>query len=154
MEAVRFSTSEDAAQLAPNLREEDLAELLAAGSPSALAALQAGVRHSKPCLSIVDDQDTPVTMLGVVPSGDPNVGFIWLLSSDVLDKNKIKFLRHSKKWLPFFHARHPVLTNYVDARNDVHIKWLQWMGFVFLRQVPGNGPERLPFYEFVRLQHV
>lgn len=154
MEAVRFATLEDADYLAARLRHEDLQELIAAGSPSALTSLKAGILFSRPALSIVDANDKAVTMFGVAPSGDPFVGFVWLLSSDVIDKNKTKFLRHSRKWLEALHKDYPVLTNRVDARNTVHIKWLEWLGFTFINKVPGEGPGNLPFYEFLRLQHV
>jgi hypothetical protein len=153
MDAVRLSTYEDAASLAPRLRPADVQELLAAGSTSALEALNDGVRYSQPCLSIVDMEDTVVTMFGVTPSGNPDVGFAWLLSSDALDKHKIKFLRQSKVWLEYLHSRHPLLTNYVDARNVVHIAWLRWLGFRFLREVQmGSGNHT--FYEFARIHHV
>lgn len=151
MDAVRLSTAEDVTALAPRLRPADVQELLAAGSPSALAALQSGLDLSRPCLSIVDDQDRVVTMFGVVPSGDPLVGFVWLLSSDALDHHKIKFLRHSREWLTHLHSHHPVLANMVDARNTVHIKWLQWLGFTFVAERLVGGHL---FFEFVRLQHV
>lgn len=154
MEAVRFSTLDDADYLAPRLRDEDLQELIAAGSPDALTTLKAGVLFSKPALSVVDADDRAVTMFGVCPSSDPFIGYIWLLSSDVLDRNKMKFLRHCKQWLEALHKHYPVLTNRVDARNTVHIKWLEWMGFTFVNRVPGQGPGNLPFYEFLRLQDV
>ena len=153
-ETFRFSTMEDAEKLAPVLREEDVQEVLAAGSTSPLASLRRGVRFSKPAITVDDENGNPALMMGVAPSVDPEVGHIWLLSSDIITRRPTTFLRQSRPWLEFFHSRYPVLTNRVDARNVVHIKWLRWLGFTFLKQYPGSGPGNYPFHEFVRLQHV
>ncbi|QXV74663.1 putative internal virion protein [Rhizobium phage RHEph21] len=150
MLAVRPSTSKDVTYLAPRLRYDDLRELLAAGSASAEAALSDGLEHSRQCLTIHDEQDNAVAMFGVVPAGDP-VGYVWLLGSDQIQFNKTQFLRHSRIELEKLQHEFPLLTNCVDARNMVHIAWLRWLGFKFLRQVT---PGHLPFYEFARISNV
>lgn len=42
---------------------------------------------------------------------------------------------------------------WADARNHVHHKWIVWLGFDLLGEVP-FGPNNVPFYEFERLSHV
>jgi hypothetical protein len=147
----RLSRPEDVTYLAPRLRDADRQELLAAGASSPEQSLQEGLKLSKSCVSIVDDQDNAVAMFGVCPSPDEGVGFIWLLGSDDIKQNKTRFLRRSKQWIETFHQEFPVLTNFVDQRNEVHLLWLRWLGFKFLRTVNAPGPGNLPFYEFARI---
>ena len=151
MLATRPSTPEDVTYLAQHLRDEDLRELLAAGASSAERALSDGLRHSAKCLTIHDEQGRAVAMFGVVPSDEPEVGYVWLLGSDQLQFNKTQFLRRSREWIGTLHQDFPVLTNAVDVRNEVHIAWLRWLGFKFLRTANSSGPGNLPFYEFARL---
>lgn len=151
MLATRRSTPEDVTFLSQNLRAEDLRELLAAGSPSAEQSLSDGLHHSAECLTIHDEQGRAVAMFGVVPSVETGVGYVWLLGSDQLQFNKTQFLRRSREWVGALHQDFPVLTNFVDVRNEVHIAWLRWLGFKFLREVRGLGPGGLPFIEFARL---
>ncbi|MBB4345212.1 hypothetical protein [Rhizobium leguminosarum] len=150
----RHSLPEDVTYLAPRLREADLRELEAAGVPSAHQALQDGLRNSKHCISVVNDEDRAVAMFGCGRFTDDDVGYIWLLGSDEIKSNPTRFLRRSKLWVDIFHKDFPILTNFVDQRNTVHIHWIRWLGFSFLRTVNSEGPGNLPFYEFARIHHV
>lgn len=113
-----------------------------------------GFHYSKPCLTVDDEHGNPCLMMGVVPTEDPMVGAIWLLSSDIITRHPVTFLRQSKPMLQRFHQDYPVLCNAVDARNTVHIKWLKWLGFTFINTVSGDGEGNLPFHTFVRLSNV
>ena len=64
------------------------------------------------------------------------------------------FLRQSKEVLRELHHQFILLFNEVDARNTVHIRWLRWMGFTFVRYRPNYGTEGRPFYEFCKVSHV
>lgn len=47
-----------------------------------------------------------------------------------------------------------LLTNYVDARNAVSIRWLRWLGFEIEPAAP-FGIHGLPFHRFsMRVNHV
>lgn len=153
MITIRPSVVADAVSLADRLRPEDKEEVLAAGSISPLASLVTGVMVSRPCFTVLED-GTPQVMLGVVPSTEPEVGYVWLLASDIITRKPVTFMRQTQGWLDLFHQDYPILTNAVDARNTVHIKWLRSVGFTFIDTKPGHGPGSLPFHTFVRLQHV
>lgn len=153
MHSVRPSRESDAAFLAPRLRQADLMELEAAGHTDPLAVLKLSYTLSRPCYSVVNDQDEAVTMFGVAPDlFRPTLGYIWLLGSEDIGRNRVRFLRHTQEWVERMQSQFLVLTNRVDARNEVHIRWLRWCGFTFINKVPGAGPDHLPFYEFVRIQ--
>jgi hypothetical protein len=92
----------------------------------------------------------PVVMFGVVPLGD-GIGSIWLLGTDAITNEiPVAFLRWTKRLLPVLTEPFTLVCNAVDKRNVVHVKWLRWLGFTFIREVR-LGPSDLPFYEFARL---
>lgn len=149
----RLAEPDDVPVLAATLRDADRDEVLAASGRTPLEALTDGLRWSSPAYTLVDGEGTPIAMLGVVPLDDL-AGSVWLLGTDGIQKESIRFLRGSRLGLQKLHEVRPVLTNAVDARNTLHIRWLQWLGFTFLAEVRGAGPGGLPFYEFVRVSHV
>lgn len=151
----RPSTEADVDWLARNLRQADMDELAAGGRESPAEVLHYGLKFSEPCVTVFDDADPrelAVAMFGVVPSGTPDVGFIWLLGSDQLSSQKLRFLRRCPEWVERFHRRFPVLMNYVDKRNTLHLSWLAWLGFTFTREV--QSETGYPFIEFMRSAHV
>lgn len=156
MVRARESTVADVFALASNVRPEDLAEIKASMGTSVEAALMIGVLHSKPCLTIVDDNDgsTVLGMFGAVPSDEEvNAGAIWLIASkDLMDVAKNQFIRESRKWVSTFQEKYELLHNVVDARNEVHIKFLRWCGFTFLQKLEGYGVNGETFIEFARLK--
>jgi len=147
---IQISTEEDALYLSKNLRQEDINECKAHSNLEPKTALLNGVKYSHLPLTIFN-KDKPVFISGVVPQAN-NVGMIWLLSSPELEKMSITFLRNCKKVLECFHTTFPVVFNYVDARNTLHINWLKWMGFTFINVYEKFGYEKIKFYEFVRVK--
>ena len=77
-------------------------------------------------------------------------GAIWLLASDEIYRIRFSFLRESRKVIDFLNQKYPTLWNYVDCRNELHIRWLKWCGFKFLRKI-NYGVLQLPFYEFIKI---
>ena len=111
---------------------------------------------SDPCLSLISRHGTVIGMWGVVPQSD-RVGRIWMLGTDAMFDDAIDrrtFLREAVKYVEELHQRYTVLFNEIDARNKVHMRWLRWMGFTFVRYRPNYGAEGRPFYEFCRVSHV
>ncbi len=147
----RPSVPEDATYLAPRLRTEDVDEVTALGH-SPLEALQSGL-NGRICLSIVNHGGEVVGMCGINhdPEFGPEQANVWLLASPGLVTIQREFMRQTRPVLDGFHESYPLLWNIVDARNEVHIRWLRYFGFTFLHLHPHVGTEGLPFYEFVRI---
>ena len=150
---VRPTIPGDVATVANGMRAEDVAEVKAQSGSYPKGGLLFCFFMSKPCMTLVSRHGEPIAMWGVVPN-ELGSGRIWLLGhqsmfEDPCDKGY--FLRESKIQLAKLHKQYSVLFNEVDARNKVHIRWLQWMGFTFIRKHPQWGPEARPFYEFVRI---
>lgn len=148
---VRRSTLDDVRSLAPRLRSEDAAEVMANSGRSPLFALASGFFSSDVPLSIVGDDEEVVGMFGVVPEA-PGAAAIWLLASDDLKRYQLPFLRQCRQYINAFHVKYPLLYNVVDERNTVHLKWLQWCGFTFINRHEAWGHESRPFLEFCKLK--
>lgn len=150
---VRPAVCKDAANLAPRLRKADLQEIKANLGLDPLILLDRGIKESDPCYSVVNESDTPLALFGVVPdTGDEEVGLVWLLASDELEHHPFFVLRNTRKWVDILHRQYRMLWNHIDARNEMHIRWLRWSGFTLLRRVEKYGVEQRPFYEFEKIR--
>lgn len=150
MPFLRISTAEDVGYLAPRLRQADVDELRAGSATSPHDALTEGLLHSDPCWTACTDDGTPVVMFGVVPV-EPNVGSVWMLSSDVIYDYQFSFFKISKRMLDRFNKKWRVMFNACDERNTDHIEWMRRLGYTFIARHPEFGVEKRPFIEFVRV---
>jgi len=148
------ATTQDAELMAPLLRKADMAEIQASLGEDPKDCLMDSVRASHKCF-VAKDEDGYIAMWGVVTMpGHPQMGIPWMTATDALEKYSVKFLREAKDSLQELQEGYTVLTNFVDARNHVHIRWLQWMGFTFIGLRPKWGVEQRPFIQFMRLCRV
>ncbi len=145
---IRTSILPDIPRTVSELRTADYEEVMALGEDAHDAIYYAYV-HGE-CYTALDNEGI-ICMFGVVPEGD--AGRVWLLGTDRVLSNPIAFCRLSKKWLLRLRPRYRMLFNVADARNDLTIRWLQWLGFEF-----GNtltlGPAGHQFKEFCLWQSV
>lgn len=135
--------------MASRLREADLREIEAHAGIGAETALGIGLQRSSQCYTGLW-KDEPFIMFGAGRVFE-DVGNVWLLGTDRVKEARVPLLRQSRRWLGELHKEYPLLFNYVDARNTLHIKWLRWLDFRFINLHPQFGVGGLPFYEFVRL---
>lgn len=141
----RKSEYSDVEFLAPQLRFEDKREILSATGQNPFQGLLTSYVQSQFCFTITNKKNVPVGMFGVSKEGA-----IWLLATDDIKKIKISFMKECRKVVDFFNTKHRILWNYVDCRNELHIRWLKWCGFTFLRKV-NYGHLQQPFYEFIKI---
>jgi hypothetical protein len=146
----RNSLSTDPTKLAPKIRPEDIAEIAASSGSTPLQALEMGLTFSDDPKTITLD-DEPVAMFGVCRSATPGIGWCWMLCSDEIEKHQVQFLRRGRELIREVNADYDLIGNFVDARNTVHIRWLRWLGFTFIKLHQDWGVERRPFYEFIRI---
>ena len=69
------------------------------------------------------------------------------------DNIQYSFLRENEKVIDFLNTKYKILWNYVDCRNQLHIKWLKWCGFQFINKT-NYGVLNKPFYEFIKINYV
>jgi len=154
MDHYRTSTLEDAEYLGPRLREADKEEIKAASGSDPVTALVNSFNQSNPCNTMLTPSGEPVGMFGLCPTVDGMAGAVWALATDELLNHRKTFMRFSKQWIIAANDIYPVLFNFVDARNSVHIRWLRAMGFIFINRHLSYGTERREFIEFVRINDV
>ena len=149
----RLTCLEDIKIIAETMRKEDIAEVQAQSGLAPLASLFYSFFKSSPCMTMISRHGHRMGMWGVVPESETS-GRIWMLGCQSMlddERDKRTFLRQSKIELHKILQKYPVLFNVVDARNKVHVRWLQWMGFTFIKKHSEYGPESRLFYEFVRI---
>jgi hypothetical protein len=118
--------------LAPRLRKEDREECLAASGAEPLLALAASLGFSERAWTLVGKSGNPVGIFGISPGQSEIDRMIWMMATDEIRDNTVQFLRESRWWIEELNRIHPLLWNWVDARNELHIKWLRWNGFTFI----------------------
>lgn len=141
---VRLATREDALVLAQTMREEDKQEcFLTLGlnpEQSLLLSFRLGETFT------VQWGDEVVAMFGHY--GYPGmVGVPWMLASPLLSKIAKSFLRECREYVQAMLKVYGRLENYVWVENQVHVKWLQWLGFEFDPPAP-YGINDQPFQRF------
>lgn len=125
--------------IAARMRQADRDEVSASSGKTPLVALAYSFRKSSIVMTAMID-GRPEIMFGV---GDVNilggVGAPWLLGTDAVDTVPLWFVRRSLAWRNQLLMRYSVLRNFVDARNEVSIRWLRWLGFRILDPVKLRG---------------
>jgi len=147
------TTLEDVDYIAPRLRKADREECQAATGKQPLEVLHAGLSLGDISLTLRSPDGDRVGLCGVVKSYLENAGVVWMCATDDIYQYQMTFLRNSKEALAYLGQDYSLLYNCVDARNTVHIKWLDWMGFTFINKHETYGAENRPFYEFVRINN-
>ena len=72
-------------------------------------------------------------------------GKIWMLCTPNIYESPILFVRVIKKYMQ--KSSEKILWNFVDERNETHLKLLKFLGFKFLNKVR-FGPNNLTFIKF------
>lgn len=135
------------AVVAPIMRQCDRDEIWASSLTTPHEALEASLSFSPMAWTATLDGE-PFCMFGVAAASPMcRHGIPWMLGGPQIEKNAFGFLRRSKACLANVTQHYKALSNYVDARNLVAIRWLKWMGFT-LRPPIMHGPFNLPFHPF------
>jgi hypothetical protein len=145
----RTSVPEDADVLAPKMRKQDALEVWHSHNMTPLEALRFSYDSSIESNTIISDSGEVIGMFGVGEIST-NIGVPWLLASDALSKVARQFLPESEKWVERINERYDLLYNYVYAENKLSIRWLKWLGFSFIREIPQHGHNPAPFIEFAK----
>jgi hypothetical protein len=107
------------------MREADRRECEAIATDPARALWESVERSERSC-AVLDPGGCPIAISGI-----SSVSVIWLLGTDGVESNARQFLRMSRDGFAWLVEGHDRVWNYVDVRNTVHIRWLEWLGFNF-----------------------
>lgn len=146
---VRIATYEDALYVANNLRLEDAHELMACG------------HHFNYVDAVIDSWKNSVSFAGFIDgkligifgySRHPLFSGICTpwghFTYDIEGKLAITFLRASRKYFKLLFSQCEMLENRVDARNELHLKWLKFLGFTVVGEEYINGYKFYRFYAY------
>jgi hypothetical protein len=147
----RKAVEKDADSLAPRLRKADLAEIAAVTGETPLDGLRRSIESSETCYAATNGKGLVLAVFGVIrDEGESDSGFIWLLGAeDLTDGYSGLFARLSRGWIDYLHAKYDLLWCDIDARNQAHIRWLQWCGFECAGSLESHGFEQRLFYKYV-----
>lgn len=142
------ATRELAELLAPTMRAEDAAEVLASGGFAPLEALFEGLSRSEVAQALLLEGEV-AAIWGVVPLPrrsllGPQAGIVWLLTGTAVERHQLAFLRLSRPAVAALLTRYALLTNCVDCRYAVALRWAAWLGFTLSPPAP-FGAAGLPF---------
>lgn len=151
MPIVRDATVADASFLASHLRAADLQEIAVTSDRGPNETLVEGLERSLAAVCVTDEQGEPIFLAGISATPRPDLGIIWGMGSVAIERNVMWFLRNSRQLTDMGHKHFPLLTNFVDSRNALHIRWLKWCGFQFPgTSVPAPFDPSVPLLYFVR----
>jgi hypothetical protein len=151
---VRKSVWADVATVAASMRDADVAEIKASTGSTPEEALYRGLLHTAfggRTMTICLPDGTPTAMFGVAPSGQADVGYIWLLATNDLKKVQTQFIRECRRYIVEISQGYRVVFNFTDARNTLHHRWLKWTGFTFIKRHENYGVGGKPFLEFCQI---
>jgi hypothetical protein len=146
---VREASIFDCGKLAKVMRKEDQQELWFASRSTPLKSLFNGYQGNR-CWTGVNTNEEIFMMFGVSRK-DEFTGVPWMLASDDLKNVRRTFIKECGSYVEQMFEGYDVLTNHVWSKNEVHIKWLKWLGFKFLPAKP-MGIDGELFYEFYKLR--
>ena len=127
------------AAIVPYLRRADAEEIWAFTGLSPAFAVAWSIAHSKNAWTALLD-GKPAVVFGVGESapgtGSATLGIPWLVATDDVERYPVKFYRESKSLMAKIKEGYDCLTNWVDARNVLSIRWLRWLGFAIEEPEP------------------
>lgn len=145
---VRQATIEDVKDIAPRLRQSDVDEIKACSGNTPLDSLTKALELPSLGMWVGVYKGRAEVIFGCSHTPDQSIGVPWMVSTDVVRKSPRGFLQLSKRWLAGFSRQYPVLKNFVAAKNELHVRWLKWMGFEFTQLHEEHGVGKEPFWEF------
>ena len=141
----------DAYELGPLMRQADVVEVRRATGQDPVPAVYQAITMSSRAWTARGYGEL-ICCFGVAPlSLLDGKGTPWLLGTDLIAQYPFEFLGRCREYLDEMQALYPVLDNYVDAENVLSIRFLKWLGFQFSEYPAPYGPERKPFFQFMRV---
>jgi len=149
---IRVARYDDAAVIAPLLREADKREIAANSGLAPEVALKESYATSSEIRLACHSDGTPIAIFGIGPNPlQETMGIPWMVGTDELAKHSLPLVRDARKWVERQLSTYPILSNFVDSRNTTHLRWLRHIGF-HIDETPkyiGVDPT-VPFYQFIR----
>ncbi len=123
MTAINFSPLKpEHSRIAAHLRQADIDEINALNGLPPDLAVAFSIADSEKGAAVFIDGDLSA-VFGI------SRGVIWLVGTDKISQFPVTFFRTSRRIFKDISKNYPKLENWVDARNFLCLRWLQWLGF-------------------------
>lgn len=129
---LRSTRIEDIEAIIPRLRAHDR-KTIERLSLDPVALLRRTFDNGSPMFTATVD-DAPVCMWGLEKKSLLSTWMLWMLTTDAIDANPVRFLRESRKIVKSLSSAYGTIEGMVDSDFDISIKWLRWLGFREVRQ--------------------
>lgn len=130
---IRQATVQDAIKIAPLLRPEDRRECIGMSGMTPEVMLPGSVLSCQDGETIYAESTSgePI-LIGGVSRSSPLSAWVWMMGTPEIKRHRWTFLRSSLPVVERWNAKFPLLHNYADFRNSVHLAWLEWLGFTII----------------------
>ena len=144
----RNTNTFDIIDLTANLRKADRLEVeTITGTTSIYNKLKDSILKSSFAKSFLVDGKV-AGVYGVSQSPHNNhIGYPYLLCTNELYKIKKTFIKNCIDRVGEMQSKFPVLFNYIDSRNILHINWIKYCGFKIINDKYFNN---VKFYGFMK----
>lgn len=141
---IRRAEDDDAIYFAVNLRSADARELHTAHPDKSIEAVLRDAIQKGEAYTLRFGTDSPCVLFGIVKYTSL-IGIIWMVATPRIDGHALSILREASSWIDSWKAKYGVLTNYMEVRNTLHLRWLTVLGATFRRYCNRNGVEVVLF---------
>lgn len=149
---LRNATEEDGVTILGEIRQEDIEEWNAS-IEGGICWLRDSIRQSTEAVSLVDKATGhPIVIFGVIPR-DRLPTDIWMVASVFGPPRAMVAWHLCIDWIEGFWRRWPDVHCWSDARNLVHHRWLEWLGFQRGPRDRPWGHLGLPFHYYRRINN-
>lgn len=132
MMTFRQATLEDGKIVLAHLRPEQK-ETIKKLELDALTLLSKVIRGNLPSTTVLIDGEV-AAVFGVTKESLLSDAKIWLITSELINKEPIAFLRASRRFTEELYQAYGPLIGMVDSDFEKSRQWLRWIGFKEVRQ--------------------
>lgn len=138
------ATVEDGLEALRNLREEDAKEMFALGRAEWLVPKLIAKSDASFC-GRVDGEIACVW--GIVNEGFVSPAKVWMLTTPLVERAWVRFIRESRDFIAWGLARYGTLGGEVVCSNAKSERWLRWLGFEVLGEPVETAVGPAKFFE-------
>lgn len=124
---LRETRIEDIEAIIPRLRAHDR-KTIERLSLDPVALLRRTFDNGSPIFTATIDE-APVCMWGLEKKSLLSTWMLWMLTTDAIDANPVRFLRESRKIIYALSSAYGTIEGLVDSDFEVSVRWLRWLGF-------------------------
>tara|TARA_R100001443_G_scaffold16036_1_gene25844 strand:+ start:5616 stop:6164 length:549 start_codon:yes stop_codon:yes gene_type:complete len=126
---LRPSKMKDVMPVYENMRITDMRECYMCGVDP-MKALMISFKDDDAFGYTIEWDGKPIAMCGVTPHiYEKNIGQIWLLGTEDIEKVQYSFYKHSKKIMQMMLKSFDIVENYIPKTHVKSINWITWLGF-------------------------